>query len=129
MSRGWIQHHRLWLAWGLIGVLLVFLSVREGLAQWRDLSLWRGLAEQAVMLQGLGPALSLERLNQSAQARRVDLAEVDTQGKQWQLRGQVPDDQALQGWLQALRAEGAQPLQWGLERGEKGLHFSVVLQP
>jgi len=128
MNREWIQHHRLWLAWGLVGGLLAFLAVREGLAQWRELSPWRELAAQAASLQS-GPGVSLERLRQSAQARRIELADVDVQGKRWQLRGQVADERVLQGWLQSLRAEGVQPLQWGLEQDAKGLRFDLVLQP
>ena len=128
MNRAWIQRHRLRLAWALIGCLLGLLAVREGLAQWRDLSLWRELAAQAANIQG-GPGVSLERLRQSAQARRIDLTDVDVQGKNWQLRGQVADERVLQGWLQSLRAEGVQPLLWGLEQDTKGLRLDLVLQP
>ena len=71
---------------GLIGLLLLFLAAREGLAQWRQLSQWRELAMQAASVQG-GPGVSLERLRQSAQAREIELAEVEVQGKSWQLRG------------------------------------------
>lgn len=128
MNRDWMQRHRLWSAWGLIGLLLTFLAVREGLAQWRELSQWRELAVQAASLQG-GPVVSLERLRQSAQSRQIELADVDVQGESWQLRGQVADERVLQGWLQSLRAEGAQPLQWGLEQDAKGLRFELVMQP
>src|SRR5690349_5217762 len=75
MNRDWIQRHRLKFVWALIALLLAFLAVRAGFAQWRELSQWRGLAEQAAGLQG-GPGLNLERLRQSAQARRIELAEV-----------------------------------------------------
>ncbi|MGE8112271.1 type II secretion system protein GspM [Pseudomonas sp. NPDC086566] len=128
MNRDWMQRHRLWSAWGLIGLLLAFLAVREGLAQWRELSQWRELAVQAASVQG-GPVVSLERLRQSAQSRQIELADVDVQGESWQLRGQVADERVLQGWLQSLRAEGAQPLQWGLEQDAKGLRFELVMQP
>ncbi|EKT4481136.1 type II secretion system protein GspM [Pseudomonas putida] len=128
MNRAWMQRHRLKFAWLLIAVLLTFLALRQGLAQWRELSQWRGLAEQAANLQG-GPRLNLERLRQSAQARQIELAEVDVQGNTWQLQGRVTDERALQGWLQSLRAEGAQPLQWGLELDGKGLRFDLRVQP
>jgi len=128
MTRDWIQRHRLWLAWCLIGALLAFVALREGLSQWRELSQWRVLAEQAAALQGTS-GVSLERLRQSAQARRIELAEVEAQGNNWQLRGQVADERALQGWMQALRAEGAQLLQWGLEQDAKGLRFDLVVRP
>ncbi|MFV3287874.1 type II secretion system protein GspM [Pseudomonas sp. NY11955] len=128
MNRDWLQRHRMQFAWAVIALLLAFLALRAGVAQWRELSQWRGLAEQAASLQG-GPGLNLERLHQSAQARRVELTDVDAQGKAWQLRGQVADERVLQGWLQSLRAEGAQPLQWGLEQDGKGLRFDLVLQP
>jgi len=128
MNRDWLQRHRLRFAWGLIGLLLAFLAVREGLAQWRELSQWRELAVQAASLQS-GPGVSLERLRQSAQSRQIELADVDVQGKSWQLRGQVADERVLQAWLQSLRAEGAQPLQWGLEQDAKGLRFELVMQP
>ena len=128
MSRDWMQRHRLKFAWLLIAVLLAFLALRGGLAQWRELSQWQGLAEQAASLQG-GPGLSMERLKQSAEARRVALAEVDEQGKTWHMRGQVADERALQDWLQALRTEGVQPLQWGLEQDGKVLRFDLVMQP
>ena len=128
MNRDWMQRHRLWSAWGLIGLLLTFLAVREGLAQWRELSQWRERAVQAASLQG-GPVVSLERLRQSAQSRQIELADVDVQGESWQLRGQVADERGVQGWLQSLRAEGAQPLQWGLEQDAKGLRFELVMQP
>lgn len=128
MNRDWMQRHRLTFAWLLIAVLLAFLALRGGLAQWRELSQWQGLAEQAASLQG-GPGLSMERLKQSAEARRVALAEVDEQGKTWHMRGQVADERALQDWLQALRTEGVQPLQWGLEQDGKVLRFDLVMQP
>lgn len=128
MNRAWLQRHRLRLAWALIALLLAFLALRAGLAQWSELNQWRGLAGQAASLQG-GPGLNLERLRQSAQARQIELAEVDAQGKAWQLRGQVADERVLQGWLQSLRAEGAQILQWGLEQDGKGLRFNLVMQP
>ncbi|MFJ4384567.1 type II secretion system protein GspM [Pseudomonas sp. NPDC089408] len=128
MNRDWLQRHRLAFAWALIALLLAFLALRAGIAQWRELSQWRGLAEQAASLQG-GPGLNLERLRQSAQALQIELAEVDAQGQAWQLRGQVADERVLQGWLQSLRAEGAQPMQWGLEREGKGLRFDLVVQP
>ncbi|RCL23823.1 type II secretion system protein GspM [Pseudomonas sp. AFG_SD02_1510_Pfu_092] len=128
MNRDGLQRHRLKFAWALIVLLLAFLALRAGLAQWQQLSQWRALAEQAVSLQG-GPGLSLERLRQSAQARQIELAEVDAQGQAWQLHGQVADERVLQGWLQSLRAEGAQPLQWALEQDGKGLRFDLVVQP
>ncbi|WP_447742546.1 type II secretion system protein GspM [Pseudomonas laurentiana] len=128
MNRDWLLRHRLKFAWALIALLLAFLILRAGFAQWRELSQWRGLAEQAASLQG-GPGLNLERLRQSAQARQIELAEVDAQAKAWQLRGQVADERVLQGWLQSLRSEGAQPLQWGLELDGKGLRFDLVVQP
>lgn len=128
MNREWIQRHRLWFAWVLIGLLLAFMAMREGLAQWRELSQWRQLAAQAASLQG-GPNVSLDRLRQSAQARQIVLADVDMQGKIWQLRGSVPNERVLQGWLQSLRVEGARPLQWGLEQDARGLRFEVVVQP
>ncbi|MFF7063236.1 type II secretion system protein GspM [Pseudomonas sp. NPDC008258] len=128
MNRDWIQRHRLKFAWLLVAVLLALLALRWGLAQWRELSQWRGLAEQAASLQG-GPGVSMERLKQSAEARQVALAEVDTQGQAWQLRGQVADTRVLQDWLQALRSEGVQPLQWGLEQDGKALRFDLLVQP
>jgi type II secretion system protein M (XcpZ-type) len=128
MNRDWIQRHRFTFAWALIALLLAVLALRAGLAQWRELSQWRGLAEQAASLHG-GPGLNLERLRQSAQARRIELAEVDAQGEAWQLRGQVGDELQLQGWLQSLRGEGVQLRQWGLERHSKGLRFELVVQP
>lgn len=128
MNRDWIQRHRIKFAWALIALLLAVLALRAGLAQWRELSQWRGLAEQAASLHG-GTGVSLERLRQSAQARRIELAEVDAQGKVWQLRGQVADELVLQGWLQSLRVEGVQPLQWWLEQDGKGLRFELVVQP
>lgn len=128
MNRDWLLRHRLKFAWALIALLLAFLILRAGVAQWRELSQWRGLAEQAASLQG-GPGLNLERLRQSAQARQIELAEVDAQAKAWKLRGQVADERVLQGWLQSLRSEGAQPLQWGLELDGKGLRFDLVVQP
>lgn len=128
MTRAWFQRHRLLLAWCLIGFLLALLALRQGVSQWRELSQWHGLAVQAAAFPS-GPGVSLERLRQSAQARRVEVAEVEVQGKVWQLRGQVADEQVLQRWLQALRAEGAQPLQWGLEQDGNGLRFDLVLQP
>ncbi|MGJ7550752.1 type II secretion system protein GspM [Pseudomonas alloputida] len=128
MNRDWMQRHRLWFAWGLIGLLLAFLAAREGLTQWRELSQWRELAVQAARLQG-GPGVSLERLRQLAQSRQIELGDVDVQGKSWQLRGLVADERVLHGWLQSLRAEGGQPLQWGLEQDAKGLRFELVMQP
>ena len=128
MNRDWLQRHRLMFAWVLITLLLAFLALRAGTAQWREFGQWRGLAEQAASLQG-GPGLNLERLRQSAQARQIELAEVDAQGQAWQLRGQGADERVLQGWLQSLRAEGAQLLQWGLEQDGKGVRFDLVVQP
>jgi type II secretion system protein M (XcpZ-type) len=128
MNREWMQRHRLWFAWALIGLLLAVLCVREGLAKWRELSQWRELAVQAASVQS-GPGVSLERLRQSAQARQIELADVDVQDKSWQLRGLVADERVLQGWLHSLRAEGVLPLQWGLEQDAKGLRFELVVQP
>ncbi|MFJ4347002.1 type II secretion system protein GspM [Pseudomonas sp. NPDC089401] len=128
MNRDWIQRQRMPLAGCLIGLLLALLGVREGLAQWRALSQWQGLAMQAATLQR-GTPMSLERLRQSAQARRIELAEVEAQGSSWQLRGQVADERVLQGWLQSLRVEGAQAEQWGLEQDAKGLRFELVVRP
>ena len=128
MNRDWVQRHRLALAGGLIALLSSVLVVREGLAQWRVLSQWRALAEAAVGLQG-GATLNLERLRASAQARRIELLEVVTQGEAWQMRGQVGDEQALLDWVRALQAEGALPLQWGLEQDPQGMRFDLVLRP
>ncbi|NIE74492.1 type II secretion system protein GspM [Pantoea sp. Ap-967] len=127
MSGEWIQRHRLLLAWCLVGLLLAWLGVREGAVQWRELGQWRALAEQAAQLQG-GPVVSLERLRQSAQARHIELSEVDTEGQGWQLRGQVANERVLQDWLQSLRAEGVKPLQWGLEQSAAALRFELVVQ-
>ena len=39
--------------WGpSLALLLAFLALRAGAEQWRELSLWRGLAEQAAGLHG-----------------------------------------------------------------------------
>lgn len=128
MNRAWIQRHRLWLAWVLIGCLLAVLAMREGQAQWRELSQWRELAAQAASLKS-GPSVSLDRLRQSALARQIELVEVDVHSDSWRLQGLIADERLLQAWLQSLRAEGVQPLQWGLEQDAKGLRFDVVLQP
>ena len=128
MSTAWMQRHRLPLAACLIVLLSSMLLVREGVAQWRVLSQWQALAQTAVSLQG-GTTLNLERLRQSGQARQIELLEVVTQGEAWHLRGQVGDEQALLGWVRALQAEGAQPLQWGLEQDAQGMRFDLVLRP
>lgn len=128
MSREWMQRHRLRLAVGVAALLVGLLLLREGLAYWRDLQQWQALA-QAVAGLPAAPALSLERLRQSAQARHIELAEVQPDDNGWQVRGKVADAQALQGWLQALRDEGAQPLHWGLERDSQALRFSVRVRP
>lgn len=120
--------YRLPLAWGLIGLLLAVLGLREGLEQWQAITQWQALAESTAHLPG-GPAISLERLRQSAEARQVRLAEVDAQGNAWQLRGLVADERALQGWLQALQGEGVRPLQWALEQDATGMRFDVQVQP
>ncbi|MDZ3996058.1 type II secretion system protein GspM [Pseudomonas sp. Teo4] len=129
MSLHGLLRQRMALAWWLIALLLVVLVTREGLGVWREVGQWRGLAATAASLPEAGPTLSLERLHQSAQAARVDLRQVEPQGERWQLRGQVADAQFLQGWLQTLRAEGVQPLQWGLEQGAQGLQFDLLVQP
>ncbi|USS57057.1 type II secretion system protein GspM [Pseudomonas kermanshahensis] len=128
MSTAWMQRHRLPLAACLIVLLSSMLLVREGVAQWRVLSQWQALAQTAVSLQG-DTTLNLERLRQSGQARQIELLEVVTQGEAWHLRGQVGDEQALLGWVRALQAEGAQPLQWGLEQDAQGMRFDLVLRP
>ena len=128
MSGALWARYRLPLAWSLIGVLLAVLGLREGLAHWQAMTQWQALAESAARLPG-GPAISLERLRQSAEARQVRLVEVDAQGNDWQLRGHVADERALQGWLQALQGEGVRPLQWALEQDATGLRFDVQVQP
>lgn len=42
MNQDWMQRHRLKFAWLLIALLLAVLALREGLAQWREVSQWRG---------------------------------------------------------------------------------------
>ena len=128
MNRDWVQRHRLALAGGLIALLSSVLVVREGLAQWHALGQWRALAQKAAGLQG-GAPLRLERLHQSAQARRIELQEVVAQGEAWHMQGQVADEQALLGWVVSLQSEGAQPLQWGVEQAPNGLRFDLVLRP
>ncbi|CAK16960.1 type II secretion system protein GspM [Pseudomonas entomophila] len=128
MSREWWQRRRMLLAWLLIALLACFLVLREGLGYWRELAQWRALAESAVGMR-TGPTLSLERLRQSAQARRVELLEVQAQDEGWQVRGKVGDAQSLLDWLQALRTEGARLVQWGLSREGDGLRFDVQVQP
>lgn len=128
MSREWLQRRRMLLAWLLIALLACFLVFREGLGYWREMAQWRTLAESAVVMRS-GPTLSLERLRQSAQARRVELLEVQAQDEGWQVRGKVDNAQALQDWLQALRTEGVRLVQWGLSREGDGLRFDVQVQP
>ena len=128
MNLDGVQRYRMALAWGLIALLLAFLAGREGLALWREMGQWRALATTAAGLRN-GPTLSLERLRQSAQARGIELRDVQPDDEAWQLRGQVGDEQVLQGWLQALQVDGAQPLQWGLEQDAKGLRFEIWLRP
>ncbi|MCG8293959.1 type II secretion system protein GspM [Pseudomonas entomophila] len=128
MSREWLQRRRMLLAWLLVALLACFLVFREGLGYWRELAQWRALAESVVGMR-TGPTLSLERLRQSAQARRVELLEVQAQDDVWQVRGKVGDAQALQDWLQALRTEGARLAQWGVSREGDGLRFDVQVQP
>lgn len=113
MSREWLQRRRMLLAWLLIALLVLVLVLREGLGYWREQAQWRALAESAAGMRS-GPALTLERLRQSAQARHIELAEVQVQDQGWQARGKVADAQALQDWLQALHLEGAHMAQWGL---------------
>ncbi|MPT00421.1 MAG: type II secretion system protein GspM [Pseudomonas sp.] len=123
-----LQRKRGVLAGCLIGLLVAVLVTREGLSLWRELGQWRELAQTAGRLPG-GPALSLERLHQSALVARVDISQVEPQGERWQVRGQVADAQHLQGWLQTLQAEGVQPLQWGLEQDAGRLRFDLLVQP
>ncbi|QXH34832.1 type II secretion system protein GspM [Pseudomonas muyukensis] len=128
MNRQWLQRQRLPLAWGVVALLLVALALREGLGYWRDVQQWRVLAESVAGLRE-PQALSLERLRQSAQARGIGLDEIQAEGERWQVRGKVTQAQALQAWLQALREEGAQPLQWALAREADGLRFAVQVRP
>ncbi|WP_411383888.1 type II secretion system protein GspM [Pseudomonas sp. L7] len=128
MIRVFLQRQRMRLAWGLIALLLIVILVREASARWAEMSQWRGLAEAAISLEG-GPVLSLERLRQSAQARHIELTEVEPQEQGWQVRGSVADEQALLGWLQALQIDGAQPLQWGMEQEGKRLRFDLRVRP
>lgn len=119
---------RMRLALGLIALLLVVILVREVNARWAQMSQWRGLAEAAVSLER-GTGLSLERLRQSAQARHIELTEVELQDDDWHVRGAVADEQALLAWLQVLQAEGVQPLQWGMEQAGKQLRFDLQFRP
>ncbi|MBF8721641.1 type II secretion system protein GspM [Pseudomonas guariconensis] len=128
MNLDGVQRYRMVLAWSLIASLLAFLAVREGLVLWRETSQWQALAVTAAELRN-GPTLSLERLRQSAQARGIDLQDVQADDEAWRLHGLVADEQVLQGWLQAVQIDGAQPLQWGLEREPKGLRFELWLRP
>ncbi|TFF40520.1 type II secretion system protein GspM [Pseudomonas sp. RIT623] len=128
MNRQWLQRQRLSLAWGVVALLVFALALREGLGYWRDLQQWRVLAESVAGLRA-SPKLSLERLRQSAQARGIGLDEVQPEGEGWQVRGKVTQAQALQAWLQALREDGAQPLQWALAREADGLRFVVQVRP
>jgi len=128
MNREWLQQHRLSLAWGVVALLVALLALREGIAYWREQAQWRALAE-SLTAQAQQPALTLEGLHQSAQARHIELVEVQPEDEGWLARGKVADAQALQGWLQALRDDGARPLQWGLERDTEGLRFTVRLRP
>ncbi|MCO7519493.1 MULTISPECIES: type II secretion system protein GspM [unclassified Pseudomonas] len=128
MNRQWLRRQRLPLAWGVVALLLVVLALREGLGYWRDVQQWRVVAESVAGLRE-PQALSLERLRQSAQARGIGLDEIQAEGERWQVRGKVTQAQALQAWLQALREEGAQPLQWALAREADGLRFAVQVRP
>lgn len=128
MNRQWLRRQRLPLAWGVVALLLVALALREGLGYWRDVQQWRVLAESVAGLRE-PQAPSLERLRQSAQARGIGLDEIQAEGERWQVRGKVTQAQALQAWLQALREEGAQPLQWALAREADGLRFAVQVRP
>lgn len=128
MIRALSPRLRMRLALGLIALLLVVILVREVNARWAQMSQWRGLAEAAVSLER-GPGLSLERLRQSAQARHIELTEVELQDDDWHVRGSVADEQALLAWLQALQAEGVQPLQWGMEQAGKQLRFDLQFRP
>ncbi|OCT24085.1 type II secretion system protein GspM [Pseudomonas putida] len=128
MIRAFSQRQRMRLAWGLIALLLIVILVREVGARWAEMSQWRGLAEVAAGLEG-GPALSLEDLRQSAQARHIQLTEIEPQDEGWQVRGSVADEQTLLAWLQALQIEGAQPLQWGMEQQGKRLRFDLQVRP
>lgn len=128
MNREWLQQRRLLLAWGIVALLVVLLALREGIAYWREQAQWRALAE-SLTAQVQQPALTLEGLHQSAQARHIELAEVQPEDEGWLARGKVADAQVLQGWLQALRDDDAQPLQWGLERDSEELRFTVRLRP
>ncbi|HGY9627901.1 type II secretion system protein GspM [Pseudomonas putida] len=123
-----VRRYRMVLAWSLIASLLALLAGREGLALWRETNQWQALAAMAAGLRN-GPTLSLERLRQSAQARGIELQDVQADDQTWQLQGLVADEQVLQGWLQAVQIDGAQPLQWGLERDAKGLRFALWLRP
>lgn len=128
MIRAFSQRQRMRVAWGLIALLLIVILVREVGARWAEMSQWRGLAEVAAGLEG-GHALSLEHLRQSAQARHIELTEIEPQDERWQVRGSVTDEHALLAWLQALQSEGAQPLQWGMEQQGKRLRFDLQVRP
>ncbi|MDR2307270.1 MAG: type II secretion system protein GspM [Paucimonas sp.] len=128
MNPLWWQRNRLPLAWGLVVALMLLLAVREGLGYWQVLGQWQALAQSTVQLDAR-PPLGLERLHQTAQARRIQLLDVQPEGQAWQVRGQVADAHDLQAWLQVLDEEGAQPLQWGLERTDQGLRFDARVRP
>lgn len=128
MSLTFTRRQRLLFAWLLIGLLIGVLLVREGLARWAELHQWRALAESAVRLQH-GPPMGLDALRQSAESRAISLCEIEPQDGDWRVRGNVDDAQPLLAWLQALQAEGVQPLQWGLEQDGKRLRFDLRLRP
>ncbi|MGG5291147.1 type II secretion system protein GspM [Pseudomonas shirazensis] len=127
MIRALSPRLRMRFAFGLIALLLIVILAREATARWAQMSQWRGLAETAVSLER-NPGLSVERLRQSAQARHIEL-QVELQDEAWHVRGSVADEKVLLAWLQALQAEGVQPLQWGMEQAGKQLRFDLQFRP
>lgn len=124
IERRWLMP----LAWAVITALVVLLALREGFGRWQLLGQWQGLAESAAGLQP-SATLSVEQVQQSAQARQISIDDLQPEQGGWQVRGHLRNEQAFQDWLQGLQREGGQPLAWGLEQGEAGLRFELVIQP
>lgn len=124
LERRWLMP----LAWATIVTLLLVLALREGVGRWQTLTQWQALAVSAASLQA-GARIDAEQLQQSAQARRIVIDDLQPQEGGWQVRGQLPSEQVFQEWLQQLQRDGGRPLRWGLEQTEGGLRFDVTVQP